>query len=130
MKKTVCIIFLLICLLIFSGFSGTNLFGSKVNRSSEALFPREKPLLEEAYVHIEKGYAYHTSRYCDTEKTLLGLDIAEYTKMTEYEAIYRGFFECPDCKRRHEIDSHEIEKIIENTVESSIIDTLVDLFGQ
>ena len=121
MKKTYILGLLLLCMMLLCGFTTPK----EINRTTKELFPRDNHMVDEAYVHLEKGNAYHLSRNCDTEKILLGIDYKEFTKMSEYEAVYRGFFKCPDCEDLRKIDQYEIETIIEE----AIYDTLIELFG-
>ncbi len=130
MKKVFCILLIMLCFVFLTGFSGISLFSDKVNRTQEALFPRGILRIENAYVHLEKGYAYHFYQSCDAEELLLNLGWREMTEMSEYEAIYRGFFKCPDCARVRDISQTDIETIIQNTVEEAIVDTLLDLFSE
>lgn len=127
MKKAICMAILVACVLFLSGFG---FFKDDVNRTQNALFPRDVLGVEEAYVHLEKGYAYHTFQFCDTEESLLGLKWDGLTEMTEYEAIYRGFFKCPDCASLRTLDQYDIETIIEETVEEAVANTLIDIFSE
>ena len=130
MKRAICVLLFALCFIFLSGFSSAGLFGDKINRTANPLFPRDSRFIEKAYVHLEKGYAYHISKHCDTEEQLLGLKWDALTEMSEYEAIYRGFFKCPDCAALRTLDKYDIETIIEDTVESAIANTLIEIFSE
>ena len=72
------------------------------DRSPQLKYPSSGLIVDSVYVYLSKGYAYHNSRTCRTEPQLLGVNKDSAISMTEYEAILRGFFECPDCTDRIE----------------------------
>lgn len=122
MKKATFILLLVGCLFLLSGFS----FGNDgIDRSETIKFPNATARVDQVYVCLKSGYAYHNSNTCSTEKELLGIDRKSFVEITEYEAIMRGFFECPDCSDRAEYaDVLWIDEI------HSMLDDLYDaIFG-
>ena len=112
MKKVLFVIILLSSFIIFSGFTFN--IGDTVDRSMPIKYPNIPRNADTVYVFMEKGYAYHNSRNCNTESELLGLNKKEYLEILEYEARLRGFFECPDCTDRAErLDVYYIDDIYE-----------------
>ena len=122
MKKKV---FTLLCVIsILYGSSAV----ADILRTKEILFPNfSGHKLSTVKVHLEYGYAYHYTDYfnrCRTELVLLGINSNEYTEISEYEAILRGFICCPDCEANKTWDTL---KSIASSIESSIefeLDTL------
>lgn len=94
MKRVFILFLLLISFFIMSGFSFVT---DKVDRSLPLKYPEKARNANSVIVYLEKGYAYHNSTLCKTEEELLKVRKEEQTRMTEYEALVRGFFECPDC---------------------------------
>ena len=116
MKKILFIAVILLCLLFLPGFSFMNT--DTVDRSPAIKYDPQKYLgIETAFVCLEKGNAYHNSNFCDAEKKLLGLTNSDFQKITEYEAIMRGFFECPDCTQRAEYSDVSDLDSIKSTVD-------------
>lgn len=109
MKKVFISFLLVSSFFLLSGFSFTT---DKVDRSLPLKYPEKARNANSVIVYLEKGYAYHNNTLCKTEVELLGVTKEEQTRMTEYEALVRGFFECPDCTENAEkVDVTFIEDI-------------------
>ena len=105
----------------------------KIDRSTPLMYPVNNigSKVDKVYVLLEKGYAYHNYHSCDTENKLLGTSRKSFVEMTEYEAILRGFFECPDCTDRAEdIDVLYVDDIKDTVddIESMVEDIYNALF--
>lgn len=123
MKKIIVLLILAAIGLYYAHNSGYDVIPDGVNRNQGLIYRDYPARMDEVKIHIRYGHAYHTQYgTChEIEAEMLGINPKNYVVMTEYEAIQRGFFKCPDC-----LDS---SRAIETTVEDAIVDTLTDLFG-
>ena len=82
---------------LFAAFGlGVDLIPDGVNRSTYWGYGTDLRPFDLVYVDFEKGYAYHDFYRCDETSSIKTEN--PQTKMSEYEAIRRGFFPCPYCR--------------------------------
>lgn len=126
---------LLTVFVVFLMFSSDALAAPKIDRSKSILYPISgASLMNTVFVSIESGYAYHHSKRCTTETKILRLSKEDFTEITEYEALLRGYFECPDCS--DDLKYYDVDEIdsISSTVDdiesdlNDLIDFLIRLF--
>lgn len=116
MKKILLVCVLLVSMFFLQGFSFIDT--DPLDRSPTLRFDPQKYFgIDTVYVCLSKGNAYHNYNFCDTEQQLLGLSNKDFQIITEYEAILRGFFECPDCSSRAEYSDVSMLDDIESTVD-------------
>ena len=94
MKKWIVIILIVVGLWV-ADKSGVDLVPDGVNRSTTWHYGTDLNNKYIVYVDFESGFAYHDFYRCYETSKIKEENLT--TKMSEYEAIQRGFFPCPYC---------------------------------
>lgn len=115
MYKALCLILLsVIAFFCITGYTPkSSSINYRIDRTPELKYDIDL-FVNKVYLNIEKSNVYHNSKHCRTEEILIGVKYDSFIKMTEYEAVLRGFKECPDC--RHDLEYGDLVDI-ENAVQ-------------